>query len=266
MLTREIMGLLALGVLWVNGLLVLAVALKQLRAVIDVRARFRRAREERRLSSGVVAEGEPFAVRHVAQLGRAITTRGPARILFTDGPQSFEVLGGVLETPEGPVRVAPAPPGLSEVWIAPERAAEAHACPSAEVFDEAFGEASKYKGYRREVLVSVRAGDRVWVVGDRGEQGVVPREDEPLLVSMVEPFGWTAQKARLLVGFVVLSLVGLVGVSALALWSPWFGTISTIGGALCVAYFLAIQPLGTAVRDAVRTPARQPIGGSWRRA
>ena len=33
MLTKEIMGLFALGVLWLNGALVLAVAWKQLRAI-----------------------------------------------------------------------------------------------------------------------------------------------------------------------------------------------------------------------------------------
>lgn len=263
MLTRELMGLLALGILWVNGFLVVAVAFKQLRAVLGVRARFRRAREQGRLVVGVVREGEPIALRHVAQLGRAITTRGPERILFTDGPQSFEVLGGVVETGEGEVRVTAAQPGLSEVWVAPERAAEAGACPSADDFDEAYGEASKYKGFAREIVVPIRPGDRVWIVGDRDGDAIGPAEEEPLLVSMVEPFGWAGAKARLLVLFILGALGGLGGVTALALQTPWFGTVSTIGGVLAVAYFLGIQPLGTAVRDAVRTPARQPLGGTW---
>lgn len=265
MLTRELMGLLALGILWVNGLLVLAVAFKQLRAVLALRERFARAKTAGRLVSGVVAEGEPLALRHVAQLGRAMTTRGPDRILFTDGPQSFEVLGGVVDTGEGSVRVAAAQPGLSEVWVAPERAGEVRACPSPEVFDEAYGDASKYKGYAREVVVPVREGDRVWIVGDRAGDAIAPAEDEPLLVSMVEPFAWTASRARLLVGFLAGAFAGLTGVTALALTPPWFGTLSTTGGVLAVVYFLGIQPLGTAVRDAVRTPARQPVGGTWTR-
>lgn len=228
-----------------------------------MRRRFREARERGRLFVGVVKEGEPIALRHVSQLGRAITTRGPERILFTDGPQSFEVLGGVVETGEGDLRVAAAQPGLSEVWVAPERAAQAGACPSPDEFDEAFGEASKYKGYSREIEIPIRAGDRVWIIGDREGDTVGPSESEPLFVSMVEPFGWAAAKARLLSLFILGALVGLGAVTALALQTPWFGTVSTIGGALAVAYFLGIQPLGTAVRDAVRTPARQPLGGTW---
>ncbi|MEZ4337395.1 MAG: hypothetical protein R3B82_12300 [Sandaracinaceae bacterium] len=196
MLTRELMGLLALGILWLNGLLVVTVAFKQLGATVRaVRRRFREARERGRLFVGVVKEGEPIALRHVSQLGRAITTRGPERILFTDGPQSFEVLGGVVETGEGDLRVAAAQPGLSEVWVAPERAAQAGACPSPDEFDEAFGEASKYKGYSREIEIPIRAGDRVWIIGDREGDTVGPSESEPLFVSMVEPFGWAAAKA-----------------------------------------------------------------------
>ncbi|MCB9591728.1 MAG: hypothetical protein H6719_03255 [Sandaracinaceae bacterium] len=265
MLTQEIMGLLALGVLWLNGLLVLVVAAKQLRSVWEVRARLVSARREGRLVSGVVKEGGPLAVRNVTQLGRAVTSGGPEQILFTDGPQSFEVLGGVIETDGGEVRIAAAQPGLSEVWLAPARADEAAACPSDEAFTEALGEASTYKGYRRDVEVAVRPGDRVWVIGERDDDVLGPREEEPLLVSMVEPMAWAAGRARLLVGFLVAGTAGLVAVTALALQAPWFGTVSTIGGLLAVVYFLAIQPLGTAVRDAVRTPARRPLGGTWRR-
>jgi len=266
MLTQEIMGLLALGILWLNGLLVLAVALKQLAAVLRMRARFRRARAEGRLVEGVVKGDAPIAVRRVEQLGRARTDKGSQKIiLFTDGAQSFEVLGGILETASGEVEVAPAPGDRAEVWVAPRRAEEAAACPSEDAFDDAWGDARKYKGHRRDLAVDVRGGDRVWVVGARDGDRVVAPEGAPLLLSMVEPFGWAGAKASLIGGFVLAAAVGLAAVSALAMWPPWFGTVSTIGGALCVAYFLGIQPLGTAVRDAVRTPARQPINGTWHR-
>lgn len=266
MLTREIMGLLALGILWVNGLLVLAVALKQLGGVLRMRSRFGRARDEGRLIEGVVKGDGPIAVRRVEQLGRARTDKGPGRIiLFTDGAQSFEVLGGTIETQEGDVEVAPAPDESAEVWVAPRRAEEAAACPSEDAFDEAWGDARKNKGHRRDVAVDVRGGDRVWVVGARDGDRVVAPKGSPLLLSMVEPFGWARSKAWLIVGFVLAASAGLAAVSALALWRPWFGTVSTIGGALCVAYFLGIQPLGTAVRDAVRTPARRPVNGTWQR-
>jgi len=267
MLTQQIMGLLALGILWVNGLLVVAVALKQLAAVNRMRSRFARARGEGRLIEGVVEGDSPIAVRRVEQLGRARTdTRSEKTILFTDGAQSFEVLGGRIQTADGAVEIAPAPDESAEVWVATPRAEEAAACPSEDAFDEAWGDANKYKGHRRDVSVDVRGGDRVWVVGAREGDRVLAPDVGPLLLSMVEPFAWARSKAWLLGGFVLAASVGLAAVTALALWRPWFGTVSTIGGVLCVAYFLGIQPLGTAVRDAVRTPARQPVNGTWQRS
>lgn len=265
MLTPEIMGLGAMLVLWVNGLLVLAVAFKQLGRVLGVSARLKRAQRDGRLVEGVVRAGAPFAIRHVTQVGRALTVRGPQRILFTDGPQSFEVLGGVLETAEGEIRVEAAQPGLSEVWIGQERADSQSACPSGDTFDAAYVDASKYKGYRREVEVPVGDGDRVWVLGARDGEALTPPESEPLLVSMIEPVRWARSRAWVLGGFLLVAFTALCGVTALAVVPPRFGPVSTVGGILCVAYFLAIQPIATAVRDAIRTPARQPLGGTWQR-
>jgi hypothetical protein len=267
-LTREIMGLLALGVLWVNTGLIVAVALKQLQ---NLRALGRRAREAAArgdLVSGTVAsvgEGGRLALRHVHQTGRALTTKGPDRILFTDGPQSFEVLGGAVETDGGRVEVEPAGSEASEVWADEARAAEAAACPSPRAFDDAYRSASRFKGHGREIDVEVRAGDRVWVLGRRDGDRLGPGEGQPLVVSMVDPVAWARGKARLIVGFCLAALAGLALVTALALWPPHFGLVSTVGGALGLAYFLGIQPLGTAVRDAVKTPARRPVGGLWTR-
>lgn len=272
MLTREIMGLLALGVLWVNAWLVVAAAFKQLRNLWTLRAELRRAVATGELVDGEVVsagEGDRFAVRRVHQTGRALTTKGPERILFTDGPQSFDVLGGVVSTSRGEVEVAAAEPAESEVWIDATRATEAARCPSPVAFDEAYGPASRFKGHAREVEVPVERGDRVWVLGraEDGADGPVlgPWEDRPLMVSTLDPLAWIGGRVRLIVLFVLGAVLALVAVTALALWPPPFGLISTIGGALGLVYFLAIQPLGTAVRDAVRTPARQPIGGTWRR-
>ena len=269
MLTREIMGLLALGVLWVNAGLVVAAALGQLRNVRAIRARLIEAREKGELVRGAVAgaaEGERFAVRRVQQTGRALTVRGPDRIRWNDGPQSFDVLGGAIETGDGEtVEVAAAQPMASEVWLDARRREEAAACPSGDAFDEAWAEASKFKGHPRELVAEIRAGDQVWVLGRREGDRLVPWEDRPLTVSLVDPIAWTASRTRVIATFVVGALAALVASTGLALWPPPFGTVSTIGGALCLAYFLAIQPIGTAVRDAVRTPGRQPLGGLWTR-
>lgn len=266
MLSREIMGAVALAILWVNTGLVVVVALKQLRSVLALRGRLRAARSRGELVSGEVrAQGAPFAIRRIHQTGRAMTTRGPERILFTDGPQSFEILGGAVTTPNGEVLIPATQPVQSEVWPAPAREIEAMERDRESTFERAFNEASKFKGYGREVAIEVRAGDRVWVQGRRDEDRLTATDHEPLLVSMIDPIAWTGGRARLLVLFVLASLGGLALVTGVALWPPHFGLVSTLGGALCLAFFLAIQPLGTAVRDAVKTPARRMVGALWHR-
>lgn len=268
MLGREFMGLLALGVLWVNAALVLAVAFHQLANVRALARRMAKAKARGELVRGVVesCEGGRIAVRRIRQIGRAMTTKGPDRILFTDGPQSFEVLGGIVRTDDGAtVTVEPAQPAESEVWIDEARAADGVSCRDAAAFDEAWRPASTFKGFARDVELEVRTGDRVWVVGVRRGDRVGAGEGVPLLVSMVDPFAFCASRTWLLVGFLAGSAAALVAVTALALWPPHFGLVSTIGGALCVVYFLGIQPIGTAVRDAVKTPARRLVGARWQR-
>lgn len=260
------MGLFALGVLWLNAGLVFAVAWKQLRYAQALRRRLLDARRRGELVSGTAksAEGERFAVRRIRQQGRAITTKGPDRILFTDGPQSFEVIGGTLETGEGELAVAATQPAASEVWLHAARLAEGTACDGA-AFERAWGPASTFKGYSHEVELEVRSGDRVWVFGTREGDTLRAGEDTPLVVSLLDPIAFASSRIRLLVGFLIAGIIALSGVTAVALWPPHFGVISAVGGALCLAYFLAIQPLGTAVRDAVKTPARALVGARWDR-
>jgi hypothetical protein len=264
MLSRELMGVFALGILWFNTGLVLAVAVRQLSNVLALKKQLVRAKGRGDLASGTVVRGEPFAVRRISQLGRATTT-GSERIVFTDGAQSFEVLGGAIETDDGEVEVTPAPPAASEVWTDTTREEEVLACPSADEFERAHVEASKFKGYARDAELSVRSGDRIWVYGSRTKNRIAARDDRPLVVSLVDPLSFCDRTARLLVIFLVASAIVLCAVTGLALWPPHFGVASTIGGALGLVYFLAIQPLGTAVRDAVKTPARRTVGAVWHR-
>ncbi len=267
MLSREILGLLALWILWLNAGLVMAVALRQLGNLRALRRRMLAAAGRGELVVGTAepADGQRFAVRRIAQTGRAMTVQGPDRILFTDGPQSFEILGGPVRMADGVVEVAAAPPVLSEVWVAPERAAQEVACGGLAEFDEAWRKANTSKGLTRDVEVAVRAGDPVWVLGARAGDRLEATEDAPLVVSMVDPLEFCASRARLVTLFLLGSIVVLAGVTVLALWPPHFGLVSTLGGVLGVAYFLGIQPLGTAVRDAVKTPARRPVGALWQR-
>src|SRR5688500_11448991 len=118
MLTNQIMAVIALGVLWVNTGLVLAVALMQLVNVLRLKRTLREARERGDFVEGTVKRARgPFAVRRISMIGRAITTRGPDRILFTDGPESFELRGGTIETTAGrEIEIAKASAEESEVW------------------------------------------------------------------------------------------------------------------------------------------------------
>ncbi len=264
-LTREIMGLFALGVLWLNAGLVVAVALRQLGNLRALGRRFRDAARRGELVSGTVESPGRFAVRRITQMGRAITSKGPDRILFTDGPQSFEVIGGRVATGEGVVEVAPAPPVQSEVWVGKARSDETLSCSGAAEFERAWKPANTFKGFARDAEIEVVQGDRVWVLGRLRDGRVEATESEPLLVSMLDPVALCDARARLIIAFVIGAGLALAGVTALALWPPVFGWVSTLGGALGLVYFLAVQPLGTAVRDAVKTPARRMVGALWAR-
>ncbi|MFK7990164.1 MAG: hypothetical protein AB8I08_29360 [Sandaracinaceae bacterium] len=267
MLTQEALGLFALGVLWLNSGLVFAVAFRQLTHLLRLRGQLLAARRDGQLLEGTLAggEGDVAAVRTLHQTGRAMTTKGPDRILFTDGAQSFEVRDATLDAGGESISLAPTRPAEAEVWLTPARVREGLACGSADAFEAAWKPASKYKGFVRDVALEVRAGDRVWVWGERDGRTLRAPADRPMLVSMIDPVGWAGAAAGRCLGF-LFGGVGLLGAcTAVALWPPQFGLVSTIGGALCLVYFLAVQPLGTALRDAIKNPARRLEGALWQR-
>ncbi len=259
------MGLLALGVLWLNTGLILAVAFSTLRNVVALRKRLSDAKDRGELVNGRVTTKRTLAVRRIRQLGRALTVRGPERIAFTDGAQSFEIFGGTISTDEGEITVAPAHSHESEVWLDPVQARERASACTANDFEPAYAEASKFKGFARDLELQIESGDRVWVYGAREDDTFMARTNQPLLVSLVDPIAYLNERARILVVFLCGAALSLFAVSVLALSTPHFGIASSIGGALGLAYFLAIQPIGTAVRDLVKTPARRMVGALWQR-
>jgi hypothetical protein len=84
-----------------------------------------------------------------------------------------------------------------------------------------------------------------------------------MILSAFDPRRWLAGKALLLALFVVAETAAAAACTFVALSPPPFGLVSTIGGALCLAFFLLVQPAGTMVRDAVQTPSRSLLGGRW---
>jgi hypothetical protein len=254
-LTLPTMGLLALGVLWVNTLLIASDAWRR-RAALSARlAALREARARGALVQAEIVNGKgdggAFARRRVRQVGRAMTVPGPQRILFTDAGSEGAVLGGEVRVGERALSVEAA--AGAELWCLPagERGGVA-------AFDEAWPRASTFKGVSSELVCSLGVGDRAWLwIEEEGARvRLVASEDPEVVVG----------RARLpLVGIVVAALGGAALVTVLALWPPAFGAISTLGGVLGLVFFLAIQPLGTAARDRARLPFEQRVGGLWQR-
>ncbi|AKF07339.1 hypothetical protein [Sandaracinus amylolyticus] len=256
-LPYEWLGLLALGILWVNTLLIAAAAWQQRSALGAIRATMIAGRHDGTLVSGIVEEGRgpegAIAMRHVEQMGRALTISGPDRILFTERAVDEEIFGGVVRTDAGETLDVEAARGESiEIWLrddAPSARRDAD-------FERAWSRASTNKGCVSTLEQRIERGARVWL--HRGADGV-------LRIAALDPVAECTRKRALLAGFAVLTVLSCAVVSLIACWPPALGTISTIGGVLGVAYFLAIQPLGTAVRDAARIPPERLVTGVWQR-
>ncbi len=249
MLSRELMGLLALAILWVNTLLVAGAAFgrwRELRRRLGAMARDG-------VVEGTVAGDAPLAWHEIEQVGRKASDDADRQaILFHDRRFTSVVVGGRVATADGDVGIA-AEHERAEVWIAAEAHARAAACASDAEFDAAYLKSQKPRGFERIVRCEVGPGDRVWI-------------HAPCLVATFDPRPWCRRSTRLLLGFVAAVLLGAGAVTALALHPPLFGTVSTVGGALGLAYFLLVQPAGTAARDAVRVPCEAYLRGSWVKA
>lgn len=273
MLTREIMGALALAILWVNTLLIAAVALKQAREKLQLHGALRPlapGAEGRGLVVGRVAEGMgeggALASTEVEQIARAGAQEGDRRTIhFGDRAFRCAVAGGAVIAGDERVRVAA---GEGDVWPARADVLAAAASPSPALFDAVFQEAKKARGHVRTVRVELLAGSPVWIGGDlhRGDDGLELRAAEGIgrLVSAIDPRAWLRRAAALAIVFAIAEIVAAAGVTALVLVPPIFdGWPSKIGGVLGLGFFLAVQPLGTAVRDALRAPSVAFVRGRW---
>ena len=230
MLSREVMGLFCLGVVWVTALLVAGAAWQELR---DLRALARRAK---RAIVGTV-EGDDLAEWSVEQTGRALDVAGDDAIAFHDRTFRSRILGGRVRVGDDLVEV---PAGDGEVWIDERARAEAADCAGAQELDTAYAQARKAKGFHREVRVRVRAGERVWVFGD--------------VVSTIDPLAFCRRKSVGFALFIPFELVACAAATRLAMSTPHFGHASIAGAVACLAFFLGVTPLGVALREGARRP------------
>lgn len=238
------MGLLALGVLWLNTLLIAAAALQQRRALS---ARLRQIvsapLREGKVVSGRGPDGALLA-RTVHQVGRAMTVSGPERILFTEASSEIELFGGALQLGGEQVELSGAPP---EVWLAPSTPVTR----TETDFDAAFKTASMNRGLNSTARQVVRVGDRVWSGSG--------------LLATLDPVKAVRARMRMLAAFALVSVLLAGAITAVALVPPVFGTVSTLGGALGLLFFILVQPAGVKVRNWARLPHQQPHSDVWQR-
>ena len=263
MLSQSLMGLFALGILWVNTLLVVGAAYGVLRGLLR-----RLSRATAHLTTGEVIDDGPVASHTVEQVGRrASDDRARKAILFHDRAYLSRIHGGSIRTDDGtPLTLAEAEGNRVEVWLEHAELEELASCRDHDVFDEAYASASKARGYCREVTAHIAFGDQVWIVGRERDGIIEPLADGSLLIATFDPRELCRRKAFMLLAFIFAVIGAAALCSYLALYPPIFGTVSIIGGVLGLVFFLLVQPAGVLARDAALTPNRAHLRGEWIRS
>ncbi len=275
MLSNELMGLLALSILWVNTLLIAAAAWKEIAALSVWRRRFALLDGDEgaglvraRVTEGA-GPGGALAVQRVEQVGRAATQDDGGRrvILFADRSAAGEIFGGVVAREGSGAAISVDAEANAEVWM-PAAALEARgACASDEAFDRAYESARKARGFAR--AVEGAATGEVFLFGQLRPMGkglaLSPAKSGAARGHLRSaPVGRAQDQARGALHHRRYRRRRRVhGSGAVA---PRFGVVSTLGGAACLGFFLIVQPAGTALRDAVRLPSRASLRGRWRRS
>lgn len=244
---------------WLGVAALAIVALNALLVAAHAAAEARRHLASRRALGTVqvgVARGE-LAAHEVEQVGRALDG-GEMAIAFTDRVFRSEVIGGVVDIDGRAVRVVGAAGAL--VWPLVARQREAAALPDDATFEATHAKARGPRGATVVVRTTVRAGDQVWLAGEREGD-----ELRATVVALRDPRAFHASAAARELALAVVELAVFAALAALALWPPAFGTVSTVGGVLLLAYFLLVQPAGVWVEDALRPPPVAFLRGEWRR-
>jgi hypothetical protein len=273
MLSYEIMGWVALWILWGNTLLVALAALKQAGLLarraseLERRSGAPEAGADRLFRARIVrADGPSFAAYVVDQLGR-YGAGAARRIIWHDRTYRSELSGGVLEVGARHFRVRET--SNAEVWLGADEVDAASACPSRGAFEEAYPCAKKTRGAERTLSVPLGQGREVFVLGrvesDGDDARIVPPSDGPLFVAAMDPITWLRRRAAFArLGFVPAIVAGAAACTALALTPPVFdGAVSKLGGLLGLVFFLIVLPAGTSLRDFLREPSRRIVRGVW---
>lgn len=240
-----VLGILGLAILWVNALLIALAAFKEAGRLLAIKKGLGK------ITHGTVVrvdnESDAFAVHEVEQVGRAIDAPTPSMI-WHDRKYASEIKGGKV----GDLEIEATTEG--EVWPSLEKQIEVSKCPDDAALDAAYKTSKGAKGTLRTVRTSIEKGDEVWIARD-GK-----------LISAVDPAAWLSSRARASIGFALAELAVCGACTAVALRPPYFGLVSTIGGAMCLLFFVFVQPIGVGVEDANRVPSQRFLRGEWRRS
>jgi hypothetical protein len=254
-LSNELMAAFALAVFWVHVLLIAGAAGLDLRELLRLRAGMRRG-----LWVGTVRRGDGvgglFARNVVAQVGRG---KGDGRVHFSDSAHRSEVFGGLVELDAKHAGLVECVAVEAAVWPDLDRRAASARMSSDVDLGKVEGQARRAKGWEREIVGALAVGDRVWIAGQLQDG----RIGEVLVVSAIDPRRWLARHCWLIVAFIVAELGVAAGCTLAAVWPPMFGIVSMLGAGAALGVFLAVQPIGVTVKEAVRTPDRAYLRGSW---
>jgi len=255
MLSREVMGALALAILWVNTWLIAAATYTQRKALAELLRGLRVARG--RVDSGSGPSGE-LATFEVKQVGRLVEGNAPA-IAFHDQAHTSRIFGGRVALHEGNYADVPAS-DHGEVWIDEASFREAAALPGESVFDAAAGEAKKARGFGHLVVTPVRSGHEVFL----GALSAGKPEECPL-VATLDPRVWLRRKMAFAWSFILGELLVAGACTAACLRPPAFGASSMVGAGASLAFFLLVQPAGAWVRGFLVVPSKAIRRGTWTR-
>ncbi len=244
---NEFLGLFGLSVSVVNGLMValdLGISARELRTL--------GRRFDGRLRSGI-SETDGLASHSIEQRVRRLDRASPA-LGFRDRAHESSIAGGLVSF--GDERVTLEGAANAEVWTSDDEKNDA-ARLDAGKFRALFDQAKTARGVVRSVRTEVKAGQRVWVVGDRNGDRFVAS-----LVATFDPRSFLRVRLGAIVRVVLLDVLWVAVGMTLALTTPHFGTLSVVGALLLLFHLIGITPIAMKVRLSCRTPAFAFLHGS----
>lgn len=261
--TQTFVALFCLASVWVMALLVAATAVHRALELLRLSSTLKENTREATVVEGAGPDGALGAL-EVVRAGRALDAKVPT-LAWHPRKVSAPSYGGVVES--GGLRIQ-IPSNAGRVWVSDAVLQSALERPAHEDWAQTLAQASTQAAAERTVRAPIRVGDKVFVAGKTvtsgNESRLSPLEGGELVVSHEPPAAWLSKRALWGFGFSVLELLVCAALSALALWTPAYGTVSMVGAVGLVAFFLAVTPLGVSLTEAMRLPDERLPRGFWK--